>query len=227
MGGRNFMMGNYQFTPLYRSWAAIELEGEKSWFHELSSTYPPADWKTQGLRDKLALRHGLKYVWEHPGQTLKRDVVKFLDFWGLERELIAGAVQGHFGAISNTAVLALAVLICGSYAAVTILGIFGAILFPPRDKRYHALLLLVIAFVCGMHTIVFGHSRYHLPLIPLVLIYTANAVANAPQLWAQRHHWSFRLAGCLSALLIVGWLWGFVAADLQPYLKLLLGSSGT
>ena len=28
MGGRNFMMGNYRYTPLYRSWATIEITGE-------------------------------------------------------------------------------------------------------------------------------------------------------------------------------------------------------
>src|SRR5262249_42270825 len=60
MGGRNFMTGNYQYPPLFRSWDAIALEGEKSWYHEVFAAYPPSEWDTQGKRDKLALRQGLK-----------------------------------------------------------------------------------------------------------------------------------------------------------------------
>src|SRR5205823_4643563 len=66
MGGRNFMMGNYSQTPLYRSWDAISLGGEKSWHHEVARSYPPEERATQGQVDRLALRQGLKFAREHP-----------------------------------------------------------------------------------------------------------------------------------------------------------------
>jgi hypothetical protein len=41
----------------------------------------------------------------------------------------------------------------------------------PVDVRMHWFLLLLIAFVCAAHTAVFGHERYRLPLMPLMIIY--------------------------------------------------------
>jgi 4-amino-4-deoxy-L-arabinose transferase-like glycosyltransferase len=213
MGGRNFMIGNYQHTPLYRSWAAIELKGEKNWFHEIATTYAPEQRRTQGQIDKLAMRQGLKFVAENSGLTLARSVVKFFDFWGLERELIAGAKQGIFGTISTAEIVVLAVVITSNYLAAMFLGLFGIFLAAPADRRLHAFLLLLIAFVCGMHTIVFGHSRYHLPLMPLILLYAAAAVVYARSIWQQRRRWPFWLAcGCM-VVLVCGWTWLFFAVD--------------
>lgn len=221
MGGRNFMMGNYRHTPLYRSWDAIALEGNQSWYHEVHASYPAAAHPTQGQVDKLALKQGLQFVKENPGLTLQRDLVKFFDFWGLERELVAGAGQGYFGQVPKPVVCALMVLIFGSYAAVLVLGIFGLILTPLRESRARWFLLLVIAFVCGMHSLVFAHSRYHLPLMPLVLLFAASALVNAPTIWQQRQHGKFWLASGVVALLVGGWVWGLAAGDLERLQQLL------
>jgi 4-amino-4-deoxy-L-arabinose transferase-like glycosyltransferase len=205
MGGRNFMMGNYRFTPLFRAWDAIALEGDRSWFHELRTTYPRSAWATQGLRDKLALRQGLRFVIENPGLTLKRDLVKLVQFWGLERELVAGASRGLFGPLPPGIVVLLAGIIMGSYAGLLVLAVFGALVVPPADRRLHWLLLLVVGLVCAVHTVVFGHSRYHLPVMPLLLAYAANAVVLAGLVWRRRREPSFRVAGLVAALLVAGW----------------------
>ncbi len=212
MGGRNFMMGNYAHTPLYRSWAAIGLQGEQSWIREVIASSPQEERDTQGKLDKAALRHGLRFVVAHPGLTLRRDLVKFFDFWGLERELIAGAGEGYFGRVSRPVVLLLALAICGSYVAVLFAGLFGIVLTPPAGRPAHLFLLLVIAFVCGMHTLVFGHSRYHLPLMPLVMVYAAGALVHRKQLWLPRRP-AFWLACCLCALFLAGWTWDFLVVD--------------
>src|SRR5581483_9250557 len=96
MGGRNVMMGNYQYTPLYKSWATIDhRRWEESWLYEVISTFPPEQLETEGMRDKAAMRLGLKYMAAHPGLTAQRTVIKFFDFWGLERELVAGGEHGY------------------------------------------------------------------------------------------------------------------------------------
>lgn len=213
MGGRNFMMGNYPDTPLYRSWDAISLEGERSWLHHLSQSHPLNAETTQGQIDKLAMREGLKFVRENPGLTLKRDLIKFFDFWGLERELVAGADQGYFGQVPRPATLALAVVICGSYVVVLFLAVFGMFMTPLPDRRIHWFLILVIVFVCGMHTLVFGHSRYHLPLMPLLMVYSASALAQCPPLWTRWRSASFALACGVCVLLIAGWAWNAVSGD--------------
>jgi hypothetical protein len=220
MGGRNFMMGNYQHTPLYRSWDTISMTGELSWDHQLATAYPPQERNTQGKIDKLALREGLKFVRDNPWLTFQRDLIKFFDFWGLERELIAGASQGYFGEIARAVVVALTVLIFGMYAAVMALGIFGMVMTPLSDRRVHWFLVLVIAYVCGLHTLVFAHSRYHLPIMPLMIVFAACALVNLRRVWSARQSWGFQVAGGLTGLLVLGWSWGLVTGDWERFLQI-------
>jgi 4-amino-4-deoxy-L-arabinose transferase-like glycosyltransferase len=221
MGGRNFMMGNYRYTPLYRSWDAISIEGEESWYHEVAEAYPAEARDTQGKVDKLALRQGLQFIRANAWLTVQRDVIKFFDFWGLERELVSGAGNGFFGRLPRAAVLLLALIIFSSFGGAMFLGIYGAMLAPLADRRIQWLFLLVIAYVCGMHTLVFGHSRYHLPLMPLVLVFAAAALVNVRGIWAQRRTGSFWSAGALCCVLVAGWLWGLVAGDLDRFMHAL------
>lgn len=217
MGGRNFMMGNYRFTPLYRSWDAISITGEEAWYTDVFANSLPGDRTTQGKLDKLALQRGLLFVREHPWLTLQRDIIKFFDFWGLERELIAGAGRGYFGAFSGFELSLLAIVIMGSYTAALFLGIFGIFLCPLVDRRLHLFLILVIAYVCGIHTLVFAHSRYHLPVMPFVLVYTAGAITMRPAFWQLWRSGSFWLAAGLCVFITCGWAWGLTAGDLEKF----------
>jgi hypothetical protein len=67
-----------------------------------------------------------------------------------------------------------------SYVVIVIAGAVGIWLAAPDDWRLHIVLLLPIVVTMGAHTIVFGHSRYHLPLIPILAVYAAALVARAP-----------------------------------------------
>jgi 4-amino-4-deoxy-L-arabinose transferase-like glycosyltransferase len=222
MGGRNFMMGNYAYTPMNRAWAAIGIEGQRSWIGVLQAEHPrEMPHLTQGQLDKLALRAAVRFVLEHPWLTLRRDAVKFFNFWGLERELIAGAARGYFGPVSAPVLVLLTLLIFGSYAAAMLAGIFGAAVRPPADRRAHGLLLLLIAFVCGLHTLAFGHSRYHLPLMPLVLVYAAAALVPARQIGASRGRWTFALACGLGGLLLAAWAAEVLIVDLDRFVAAL------
>jgi hypothetical protein len=221
MGGRNFMMGNYRYTPLCRAWDAIAIDGERSWDHEVKLSYPASARATQGKIDKLALRRGIKFVRENPWLTLKRDVIKFFNFWQLERELVAGAGQGNFGRLSAPMIVAITLIIFGSYALAMFSGIFGMVMTPPSDRWIHGLVLLVIAFICGMHTLTFGHSRYHLPLMPLILTYSASALAQAGALWKRRRTGAFWIAVGLCGVLILGWAWEIAVVDLDRYIKII------
>jgi len=215
MGGRNFMMGNYEHTPLYRSWNAIAISGEKSWIHVLLASHPGDEPMTQGKLDKLALKHGLLFARDHPWLTVERDLIKFFDFWGLDRELVAGAARGYFGTFSGLGLVLLALVLWGSYAACLFLGIFGLFLAPLADRRLHWFLFLVVAYICGLHTLVFGHSRYHLPVMPLVLVFAASAITARPAWWRQWRHGGFWLAAALCVFMVFGWLWSTAVGDLD------------
>jgi 4-amino-4-deoxy-L-arabinose transferase-like glycosyltransferase len=225
MGGRNFMMGNYRFTPLYRAWDAVSLTGEEFWYHELESTYSRTELSTQGQIDRLAFRQGLAFVQANPALTLQRDIVKFFHFWGLERELIAGAAAGlaggYFGPLPMQFIVVLTVVIFGSYVTAMVSGVFGMVMAPPPDRRIHGLFLAVIAFICAVHTVTFGHSRYHLPIMPLVLLYAASAWVHAGEIWRRRRERSFLLAAGLSGMFVLWWLWEIFVVDGERYWRLL------
>jgi hypothetical protein len=117
--------------------------------------------------------------------------------------------------------LSLTVVVAGAYVSAIFLALFGLVFSPPGDRRGHWLFVCVIVFICGMHTIVFGHSRYHLPLMPLVLLYTAAALTQARAIWARRRSPRFALAVGLCAVLLAGWTWNFLAVDWQLFVEAL------
>ncbi|MBI3468262.1 MAG: glycosyltransferase family 39 protein [Planctomycetes bacterium] len=214
MGGRNAMMGNYEYTPLERSWATISLvQGERAWHTVLAHETPGYHQLTQGQRDKLALRHAVGYVLDHPLLTAKRDLVKFFNFWQLERSLLARAKEGFFGQVSGAGLLVASCTICGSYAAAILLGIFGLFLCRPVARSFHWLFVAQILFPCAIHTLVFAHERYHLPIMPFVLLYAAAACLNVRQIWQRRCSWSFWLAVVSCAVLVLAWLREMVFVD--------------
>ena len=188
-------MENYEYTPLYRAWAAIEIQGEKNWFAVLRKSDSDVGSTTQGQRDKVALKYAVRYVKDHPGQTALRCVVKFFDFWGLGgradlRPRAEGLLRadpegghrrdgrGHLRQLRRYAVPR-----------------------PVRDGRDaavrlcpHLLLVLAMALIFGLHTLTFGHSRYHLPVMPLVMVYAAAAWADRSAIWVRRRQPAFVLA---------------------------------
>jgi hypothetical protein len=215
MGGRNFMLGNYEFTPLYRMWDAVSLQGDHNWYSVLESEHAPGelDMATQGQIDQAALRHGLAFVAGHAALTAERDVVKFFDLWGLERELVGAAGLGYFGPMSTAGVVLLTALIFGSYIGAVLLGIVGAVMAPPADRRSYAFLLILIGFVCLIHIATYGHSRYHLPLMPIVLLFAASAWVNRRAIWSRRGSRRWWLASAASTVLVSSWLLEVLVVD--------------
>jgi hypothetical protein len=78
--------------------------------------------------------------------------------------------------------------------------------------------LLLIAFICGLHTLTFGHSRYHLPLIPILSLYGGAAICSVKQIWQDR--WSGKVVfACIVCLLLgLSWIWELAWADPHRYL---------
>ncbi|MBL9093641.1 MAG: glycosyltransferase family 39 protein [Planctomycetaceae bacterium] len=220
MGGRNAMMGNYEHTPLERSWATISVaEGKQSWIHVLRERRPEAfsGRLSQGQVDKLAMREALSYMARHPAQTTQRTSVKIFNFWQLEREIVAGLKQGIWGEVPKIAVVVAALVICGYYAACLFSAIFGAILAPPRWPALQSLFLISIAVPWGAHSLIFAHSRYHLPLVPLLAIYAAAAMTRRDSLISARRSLGFAAATLACVVLACGWIREFLVVDIGHF----------
>jgi len=215
MGGRNVMMGNYEFTPLERSWATVtDVKGDRAWYRVLAAANPGYRDLTQGQIDKLAMGYGIRFALAHPGLSFQRSLVKFFNFWQLDRELIAGSVAGYFGQLSKPTLLTTAILICAAYVTVIFGAVFGAIAVPPADVRVRWMLVLTIVFPCLIHSIAFAHSRYHLPLIPILSIYAAAAAMS----WRDvRRHRLFPLGAGICMILVLSWVREFVMVDMVHF----------
>ena len=205
MGGLNLLMGNYAYTPLNRAWAAVSFTGEKSW----SADLPPAPsdgprW-TEGRKEKWAVRQAVTYMLAHPALTLQRAAIKCANFWGLERVIIAGWLEGFYHPPRWFAVLE-AVAITLAYTLTMLLASLGFFLALPANRTAHFFLVSVIVFVCGVHTVVFGHERYHLPLMPFLLLYAAAAIRQRS--WLRlREGMRTATAPVLTCILLLG-VWG-------------------
>lgn len=218
MGGMNLRMGNYEYTPDDRMWDAVSLRGEKNWVHGISDDLGSGE-ITEGQKEKWAQRKAIEYMRSHPGETLRRSLIKFADFWGLEREFMAGAQQGFFAPPKWFELLASAAILL-AYAVVAALGAAGIWMAAPRDKRSHAILLLPVLVLIAAHTIVFGHSRYHLPIVPIFGLYAAALVVErVPSLAILRRPALIGAAASIVILLAV-WVRQIVVTDLDRILSL-------
>jgi hypothetical protein len=141
---------------------------------------PPGQPITEGQKEKWAQRKAIEYMRANPGVTLRRALIKFADFWGLEREFVAGVQTGLYAPPVWFQVTGSLAIVLG-YVAIVIAGAVGVWLAAPDDWRLQVVLLLPVAVITGAHTIVFGHSRYHVPLMPIFAVYAAALVAARAQ----------------------------------------------
>jgi hypothetical protein len=133
-----------------------------------------------------------------------------LAFWRIDREIVGAAARGWLGPIPRPAVLAMAAIIGLYYVLLLLAGVFGVVLRPPPNRLQLAIVLSVVAVLAGVHTLSIGHSRYHLPIMPLVAIFAARALLTwrAP---APRRR--VAAAAAIAAVLAGSWLIGLVTAD--------------
>ena len=220
MSGRNLMMGNYEFTPMYRAWDAIHQEGEKNWYSVLRTKYENVDPMTQGQKDKLAGKYAKEFMTSHPGLTLQRFGMKALCFWQLERSTAALFAHGDVHGISSEdgrrLSIPVAVTIMLYYVLIFITAVFGAFFAPPKSWRVHLLFLCVVGLFWSVHSLVFAHSRYHLPLMPLLCLYSAAYVT-----YIIENGFDFtrqQIPSLIACLLIVGTYVGFWTLETLWYL---------
>jgi hypothetical protein len=82
------------------------------------------------------------------------------------------------------------------------------------------MVLLAIVFVCALHVVVFGHPRYRLPLMPLLMLYAGAALTRVrlKEVLDVRRSWP-ALAG--GVLFIAIWIVQFAVRD-WPFVRALI-----
>ena len=102
----------------------------------------------------------------------------------------------------------------GYYACLAYAGIFGIVFAPFKDWRQHMLLLFCIGFPCLVHTAIFAHSRYHVPLMPLICIYAAAAILSWQSILQERPRYRLWMALAACTILSLAWVREIVMVDL-------------
>jgi 4-amino-4-deoxy-L-arabinose transferase-like glycosyltransferase len=204
IGGLNLRMGNYEYTPEDRMWAAVGVSGTRAWSYEMIREHPDASGWTDGQRERWARDRAIDYMRSHPATTIRRAALKFADFWGLEREYVGALRERKYTpplwfAGASTAAMLLTYVLAMGLASIGLFARWSA------NWRLHVVPLLMLAAICGIHTIVFGHSRYHLPVMPILLIYAAAAAAGRP--WREWRHAWWRAAPSLAAITLLLAIW--------------------
>ena len=184
-------------------WDAVSITGERNWSYPLSARHEETQSWTDGQKEKWAQREALKYMAAHPWTTARRSILKFADFWGLEREMIAGFSQGLYQPPTWFALLASALVIV-TYPLVMFSAAAGVFRARVSSIPTHALIILVVLFVTGIHSVVFGHSRYHLPLIALLAVYAAAWLTRSTAL-ASATRARLAATGIACAVLLAAW----------------------
>lgn len=225
MGGENLRMGNYEHTPDDRMWAAVELTGEKNWAYALHQEQPDRDHFTEGEKDKWAQRKAIEYIAANPGITLRRSVIKVSDFWGLEREYAAGVQQGIYAPPAWFGLSASGLIIV-VYVLVSLLGLAGFWL-TPTDLRTQTIVVLPLLGILGGHALAFGHSRYHVPLMPVFGIFAVALAAQGFGAVRRARGWQLAGAALSVTLLLAIWVYQVLivdAARIRALLQVVVGS---
>jgi 4-amino-4-deoxy-L-arabinose transferase-like glycosyltransferase len=204
MGGLNLFMGNYEHTPLNRAWAAVDLTGEKAWHYGYEEILSKMN---EAQKQKWASKKAKEYILDHKLLTVKRAIIKAANFWGLERAVIGPIINDHWPSLKKTPYLIVITLSIFSAFAVVTIGSFFGIMFNLMSKKYDIFLtILLLGYFTGMHAIVFGHSRYHLPLIPMMSLFAAWSLRNVTEIFARRNEWRQRVSIFVSIILIAIWI---------------------
>lgn len=189
---------------------------------ENSSETAPAK-RTEGQLDRIALRHSVGYILERPWKLILHILTNFFWFWRLERELTSGLANGFFGPVPKAVVLAIALAINLFYITVFLSGIFGILITPLPSRSGSALLLIIIAHICLIHSLVYGHSRYHLVVLPLLAVFSASFLVQ----WRKILDPQVRkrvLAACLiCGVFLVSWTVQILETDGPALFKTLFG----
>lgn len=204
MGGLNLYMGNYEHTPLNRAWAAVDLKGDKTWYHGHEKTLRGMN---EAQKQKWAAGKAREFIIDHKLLTLKRSVIKAANFWGLERSVIGAIINGHWPQLERKFYLiGIACCIFSSYILVGFGAVFGLLSNLKIDEHRIICIITIMIYLTGIHTVIFGHSRYHLPLVPMLSVFASWSLMQYKSIWEQRGKWRMHLCALIIVLLTMIWI---------------------
>ncbi|HID55446.1 TPA: DUF2079 domain-containing protein [Candidatus Poribacteria bacterium] len=168
-GGCNFYYGNNPETPLQHSWEFSSMNDLKvrSQLFRLAGDDPV-------LRNRLGYKLALRYILRRPDLFLLRFVGKIVDMWEVDRVPIGRIRGGYYPWMSGFMRMGFIGLVGVYYIAVVSFGGIGLVR-SPRDRWWWLTLIFLAGFslILGL---VYGHTRYRMPLMPFMALYVSRGI---------------------------------------------------
>ncbi|WP_448874897.1 ArnT family glycosyltransferase [Desulfobulbus propionicus] len=224
MGGLNLYMGNYEYTPMHRPWSAVEVSGEKAWYAGKEAILRSMN---EAQKQKWCIRKSVEFIISHPALTVQRSIIKVANFWGIERSIIAGISGQRSDTIEALTPPLIKYPLIASivvfYASVMLFGVFGLIWKNLKEPdKFNLAITGIILYFTAMHALVFGHSRYHLPLVPLLAIYGVYGVTTIRTYWFNKQRQIINLFGAVVLTFSAIWAYEIFIGSRSQMVKLLV-----
>jgi 4-amino-4-deoxy-L-arabinose transferase-like glycosyltransferase len=178
-----------------------------------------------GERDRWTTQNAADFIAGDPARAALLALPRLAYFWGWEtREMVYFYSNNAFGPVAPTWLAAALIALVAPWMAVALTAPLGWATAPDTRGRG-----LAIAFVVGgmlPYVAVLAEPRFHLPLLPWLAAYAAQA-ASEPRAWLSppAHRRAARAAAVLVMLLLV-LLWSWDALRLMPRWLAVLAPGG-
>jgi len=220
VGGVTFYMCNNEKAPVIHSDSIFfekQIGQDDRYYYE--TLLPELNGLSETEKHETATRMAFAYMLANPGKTLLRMLVRFVDFWGQERLVVNQVLAKFYGDLPMSGAAMIVAAVFGFYSLIIFSTCFGY--FFTKLRAFDVFGLLFIGYYTAMHLLVFAHSRYHMPLLPIIVILAARGFAARSEILANRKTWRFKAAlGAMAAFIII-WMVGLFVFD-KEYIEMFM-----
>lgn len=157
-----------------------------------------------GERDRQAMAAVASFLRDDPLRVPYLMVRKLGYFWGLDkRALVYFYANGYLGQWPAGLLAIVLLLATAPFMLIAPAGVARLALARPRREMMFVALLMV--YYVGIHTLILAEDRFHMPLVPILALLAATALAD-PR-WRSARRWQRILAVTLVILLVANWGW--------------------
>jgi hypothetical protein len=148
-----------------------------------------------------------------PAWILEKLVAELPAFFEPWSEALSFVDDGVYGPVSGTGRRVTKALFLVPYLAVVLLGVPALMLFAWTRPR--ALVLIFFAYYVAIHVVAYGAHRFHLPLLPILLIWSVALFAGGARVETGRVRQAAAVA--LLGLMVACLLPGLLAGQPTPH----------
>jgi 4-amino-4-deoxy-L-arabinose transferase-like glycosyltransferase len=158
----NLFVGNNPLTPTPFAWRAVEICAQNGCFADMDGLSEAESYSQIGKRAR-------DYISGHLGLTALRALGKGMDFWLPDFFVARNMSRGVLGSWLTPIWPGFLALTVTCYLLTMVAGLRG--LWRARASREGQLCFLVLVLYTLPHCLVYGASRYHVPLLPLLILF--------------------------------------------------------